>query len=304
MIRKIVPVAVVTLLLAGCFSQAPAPIVDRSESSIARSTTNTQAGGPGHYTVKRGDTLYRIAQEHGQDYRDVAAWNGIALPAAAIKEGQVLRVVPPAASSDKGETVARPVTAAPVVDSRSLDAAPAAVPVAAGNGTLKREPRAGKEPYSDEAYARLNRLPEVVPVKPGEVKQESASASAASGMDESSWQWPVSGRVSGVFGEAGGKGIDIAGKLGEPVVASADGKVIYVGEAIPQLGKLIIVKHSETLNSVYAHNSKFLVKEADLVKRGQKIAEMGKSGTDTVKLHFEIRKQGKPVDPAQYLPKR
>ena len=107
-----------------------------------------------------------------------------------------------------------------------------------------------------------------------------------------------------MFGEGGGKGIDIAGKMGDAVSAAADGKVIYVGEAIPQLGKLIIIKHSEVLNTVYAHNSKFLVKETDMVKRGQKIAEMGKSGAEQVKLHFEIRKQGKPVDPAQYLPKR
>lgn len=312
MIRRFVPVVASLLLLAGCFSQAPAPAVDRAGAPVARSAPLVQATGPGYYTVKRGDTLYRIALENGQDYREVAAWNGIALPVAAIKEGQVLRVAPPASSAETTATVTKPVTTAPVVESRSLDAAPSAavVPVTVANGNLKREPRVGKEPYSDEAYARLNRQPEAVPAKtesrPAEAKPEPKAepATVASGPDDVSWAWPTTAKLAGPFNESGSKGFDFAGKAGDPVMAAADGKVVYAGSGLRGYGELVIVKHNATYLSAYAHNRKILVKEGQMVTRGQKIAEMGTTDTDSVKLHFEIRKQGKPVDPAQYLPKR
>lgn len=314
MINRFAPVVVTALLLAGCFSQAPAPTVDRSATPVARSAPPVQPSGPGYYTVKRGDTLYRIALENGQDYRDVAAWNGIALPLAAIKEGQVLRVAPPAPAADAGATVAKPVTTAPVIESRSLDAPPVAVPVAPvaqSNGNLKREPRVGKEPYSDEAYARLNRQPEVVAAKapetrPAEVKPEVKPdpVPVAAGPDDVAWAWPTNAKLTSPFSEAGSKGFDFAGKAGDPVMAAADGKVVYAGSGLRGYGELVIVKHNATFLSAYAHNRKILVKEGQSVTRGQKIAEMGNTDADSVKLHFEIRKQGKPVDPAQYLPKR
>ncbi|MDR2839631.1 MAG: peptidoglycan DD-metalloendopeptidase family protein [Azonexus sp.] len=299
----------VVVLLAGCFSQPPAPAVDRS-STEARSAAQPQLTGPGYYTVKRGDTLYRIAMDHGQDYRDIAGWNFITDP-NSIKEGQVLRVVPPApaASENSGAVVASPVGVSGV-ETRPLNAPPAA---AAPDNGLKREPRVGKEPYSDEAYARLSRPADASP--PGESKPPAAAptapiaaaaAAAASGPDDVPWLWPAAGKVAAAFGEAGNKGVDIVGKAGDPVIAAGDGKVVYAGNSLPGYGELVIVKHNATFLSAYAHNRKILVKEGQQVSRGQKIAEMGNTGSsaDSIKLHFEIRKQGNPVDPALYLPKR
>lgn len=297
-----------SLLLAGCFSQAPAPTVDRSSSPQSRAAV-APPSGPGYYTVKRGDTLYRIALENGQDYRDVAIWNSITNP-SAIKEGEVLRVVPPAAPgavADSGGVTASPVGTGAVVEARPLDQSAASPAPAAAGANVKREPRVGKEPYSDEAYARLNKLgvgdaPKTADAKV-EVKPEAAPAAPA-GSDDVPWLWPSSAKLVGTFSEAGNKGYDFAGKAGDPVLAAGDGKVVYAGAGLRGYGELVIVKHNGTFLSAYAHNRKILVKEGQQVSRGQKIAEMGNTDADSVKLHFEIRKQGKPVDPAQYLPKR
>lgn len=305
MIRPIV-VILFGLLIAGCMSQAPVPAVDRSATAQSRSTASPMPSGPGYYTVKRGDTLYRIALEHGIDYRDLAAWNNLSNP-AAIKEGQVLRVAAPEPVASGGVT--RPVGSGPVVESRPLDQ-PAGIasvaPVAEPSG-LKREPRAGKEPYSDEAYARLNNGGEAskpaTEAKP-EVKAEAPAVTAASGADEVAWSWPSPTKVSTPYSDSGNKGLDFLGKPGDPVLAAGDGKVVYAGAGLRGYGELVIVKHNATFLSAYGHNRKILVKEGQQVSRGQKIAEMGSTDSDTVKLHFEIRKQGKPVDPAQFLPKR
>ncbi len=311
---RVISLVLPSLLLAGCFSQQPAPAVDRNSGAQSRASASAQPTGPGYYTVKRGDTLYRIAQEHGQDYRDVAVWNNIT-NISAIKEGQVLRVAPPGAVENTGVVVARPLTE-PVVESRSLDqpgvlAQPTPEPQ---NGNLKREPKVGKEPYSDEAYARLNKSaePSVQPSAPTvEPKQEAKQPELApvapavvAGPDDVPWIWPVPAKVTTTFSEAGNKGLNFAGKAGDPVVAAGDGKVVYAGAGLRGYGELVIVKHNATYLSAYAHNRKILVKEGQAVTRGQKIAEMGNTDADSVKLHFEIRKQGKPVDPAQYLPKR
>ena len=306
---RVLTLAASALLIAGCMTQPAAPIVDRSTSSAVRPAVPA-AGGAGYYTVKKGDTLYRIALEHGQEYKDVAAWNNITSP-GSIKEGQVLRVAPPgAAPSVAGGVVAQPVGTGSVVESRPLDGS-GAMPVA-GDG-VTREPRGGKEPYSDEAYTRLARAgesaatPAVVAVaskpepKP-EVKPEPEPV--ATGPDDVAWQWPSSGKVIQPFNESGNKGIDFAGKSGDPVVAAAAGKVVYVGTGIRGFGQLLIVKHNATFLSAYAHNRKILVSEGQQVTRGQKVAEMGNTDSDMVKLHFEIRKQGKPIDPTDYLPKR
>jgi len=323
MIRALT-LAVSALLIAGCMTQPPAPTVDRSTVSKPVAPV---AGGPGYYTVKKGDTLYRIALEHGQDYKDVVVWNNIT-NANSIKEGQVLRVAPPVAAVGEA-VVAQPVVTVPAVESRPLDGpgSAAGAPSAASASGVKREPRGGKEPYSDEAYARLSRAGETVPkppvvpttdatagprvdpkpepkpeVKP-EAKPESEPAAAA-GPDDVAWQWPSSGKVILPFTEMGNKGVDIGGKPGDPVLAAADGKVVYVGTGIRGFGQLLIVKHNATFLSAYAHNRKMLVSEGQQVTRGQKIAEMGNTDSDIVKLHFEIRKQGKPIDPLVYLPKR
>ena len=325
MIRVFAPL-VSAMLLAGCMSQPPAPTVDRSSGQMRPSAAATPSG-PGYYTVKRGDTLYRIALEHGQDYKDVAAWNNIT-NAGSIREGQVLRVAPPGAATAVagGAVVAQPVVTAPVVETQSLDApskvvTPPAPPTASTSSDgLKREPRGGKEPYSDEAYARLNRSGETAPKTtlaavdlkpepktepPPEAKPEpKAEPATATGPDDVAWQWPSSGKVMSPYSDSGNKGLDFGGKSGDPVQAAADGKVVYAGAGLRGYGELVIVKHNATFLSAYAHNRKILVKEGQQVTRGQKIAEMGSTDSDSVKLHFEIRKQGKPTDPSLYLPKR
>jgi len=305
MIRTIITFAS-GLLLAGCMSQPPAPAVDRSSTPRAAAPV-VQPSGPGYYTVKRGDTLYRIALEHGQGYRDVAAWNNIGDP-SAIKEGQVLRVAPPGAEDSSGAVVARPLGGGSVVEARPLDGVGAPVVGAAASDGIKREPKAGKEPYSDEAYARLNRLneaPKASDSKP-EAKPETRPEPAvvAAGPDDVAWAWPSSGKLLAPYSEAGNKGLDIGGKPGDPVLAAGEGKVVYAGAGLRGYGELVIVKHNATFLSAYAHNRKILVKEGQQVSRGQKIAEMGNTDSDTVKLHFEIRKQGKPIDPLQFLPKK
>jgi lipoprotein NlpD len=251
------------------------------------------------YTVKKGDTLYSIALDNGQDYRDIASWNSLENP-NRILVGQQLRVTPPDAQAG-GVAVAKPIGSG-VVESRSLDGAPAAP---AGDA-VKREPKAGKEPYTEQAWAKSQNTtvaaaPAAAPAKPVEpVKSEPAPAAS----DEPNWGWPASGKAVAGFNEATNKGVDIAGKLGDPVVAAADGKVVYSGSGLRGYGKLVIIKHDATFLSAYAHNNNILVKEGQTVTKGQRIAEMGNTDTDQVKLHFEIRRQGKPVDPVQYLPKR
>lgn len=288
-------------VLAGC-SQMPAPTVDRT--TVPRATASLPSG-PGYYTVKRGDTLYRIAMEHGHDYREIAAWNNIVNP-ASIKEGQILRVSPPVAVESASSVQATPVAIGGGVEARPLDT-PVAVPA---QGAVKHEPRVGKEPYSDEAYARLagtGELPAPRPAEPRvEVKAEPATVSAAptSGPDDVPWIWPSAGKLIAPFSESANKGLDFGGKAGDPVIAAGDGKVVYAGAGLRGYGELVIIKHNATFLSAYAHNRKILVKEGQQVSRGQKIAEMGNTDSDSVKLHFEIRKQGKPVDPAQYLPTR
>lgn len=314
---RVFALLVPVVLLAGCFSQPPAPAVDRGTAAQARPAV-PQPSGPGWYTVKRGDSLYRIALEHGQDYKDVAVWNNLANP-SVIKEGQVLRVAPPGAVENGGAVVAKPVASGPLVEARPLDQAPAPQPqTPSPSDGVKREPRVGKEPYSDEAYARLNRLnepprpaeakieakPEIKPEARPEVKPEAALPAAPAGPDDINWLWPSSAKVAAGYNEASNKGLDFAGKAGDPVLAAGEGKVVYAGAGLRGYGELVIVKHNTTFLSAYAHNRKILVKEGQQVSRGQKIAEMGNTDADSVKLHFEIRKQGKPVDPAQYLPKR
>lgn len=308
-----------TLLLAGCFSQQPAPAVDRNGATSTRSAPVVQPSGPGYYTVKRGDTLYRIALENGLDYKDLATWNNLSNP-SAINEGQVLRVAPPGAVESNGTVVAKPISSG-AVETRSLDSVPATAAVSAATvapavtpiagNAAKREVKAGKEPYSDEAYARLNKTvdaPKPAETRP-DAKPETAPAApvapaAVVAADDVPWLWPSPAKVTAPYSDSGNKGLDFGGKAGDAVLAAGDGKVVYAGSGLRGYGELVIIKHNATFLSAYAHNRKILVKEGQAVSRGQKIAEMGNTDTDSVKLHFEIRKQGKPVDPAQYLPKR
>lgn len=292
------PIILSLLLLAGCASKSPAPVEDRS--SALKSTT--APSGPGYHSVKKGDTLYSIALEYGQDYREVAGWNNITDP-NRIMVGQSLRVVPPG-GQESG--VVAPVVSNAAVEQRSLDSAPAT----ANASSLKREPRVNKEAYSDAAYARLqNPGAPVIASKPAEVKPEpvqevkaAATSTNEAAVEGVTWSWPATGKVIGNFAQS--KGVDIAGKAGDPVLAAADGKVVYAGSGLRGYGQLIIVKHDATFLSAYAHNQKILVKEGQAITRGQRLAEMGNTDSDSVKLHFEVRRQGKPVEPLDFLPKR
>jgi lipoprotein NlpD len=224
------------------------------------------AGKPGYYTVKPGDTLIRIGLDNGQNWRDIVRWNALSNP-NQIEVGQVLRVVPPLA------VASAPVSAANGVATR---------PVPSGSATPMPVPPAGASGAAPAA----------------------ASAPAANPDDDIAWIWPASGNVLAGFDEIKNKGVDIGGTAGTPVMAAADGRVVYVGAGLRGYGNLIILKHNNTYLTAYAHNQTLLVKEDQTVRKGQKIAEMGNSDADRVKLHFEVRRQGKPVDPAKYLPPR
>lgn len=302
--------------LAGCASSYRAPVVERTVArpSAAKPAVPPAEQRPESYTVRRGDTLYSIALDNGLDYRELAAWNNIADP-AAIKTGLVLRMRPPgpavAARSEAGSQVqpearvqVQPVIVPGSVEARSLGADPrAGVEPRAGTepprvaGDLKTGPKAIKLPYSEQNLAMLLRQsPPTEPLLP--------PPGAEDGQDTVAWMWPASGRVLAGFSEATNKGVDILGKIGDPVFASASGRVIFSGTGLRGYGKLVIIKHNQTYLSAYAHNSNLLVKEGQNVVRGQKIAEIGNTDSSQAKLHFEIRRLGKAVDPLKFLPDR
>ncbi len=254
------------------------------------------AGKPGYYTVKPGDTLIRIGLDNGQNWRDVARWSGLDNP-NIIEVGQVLRVVPPSPAAPviagvvSGATAAatRPVGASGAVESRPLDGRPlppgTVLPPAAGAAT----------PGATGATATA------VPAAPAATV---ATAPTRDAEDELTWAWPAAGPVATAFDDVRSKGLAFTGKAGDPVLAAADGRVVYAGSGLRGYGNLIIVKHNATYLTAYAHNQALLVKEDQAVRRGQKIAEMGSTEAERVQLHFELRRQGKPIDPARLLPQR
>ena len=269
-------------VLAGCAQVNKAPVEDRGGRRVSSSSSSTQpaidpatlpgaenAGKPGYYTVKPGDTLIRIGLEHGQSWKDIARWSQLENP-NVIEVGQVVRVVPPNASMSAGSTSGSDTSGGRTV-----------APVVVGGD-------AG----------------ETVATPSTPVPAETPKASTAAASSNLGFIWPASGSVLAGFDEARNKGVDIGGKAGDPVVAAADGRVVYAGAGLRGYGNLIILKHNDTYLTAYAHNQKLLVKEDQNVKKGQKIAEMGSSDADRVKLHFEVRRQGKPVDPVRYLPAR
>ncbi len=305
--------AVALLLLASCASTTHrAPVEERSASSrpqgapsaaTAPNATNRvpatpttvattaeavpvkplpgaeNAGKPGYYTVKPGDTLIRLGLENGQNWRDIARWSGLENP-NIIEVGQVLRIVPPAADTN-GVSV-RPVTPTGRVDDRPLD---------------------GKAPAPPPAAATVSGAAAVSTAPPASAPLPAASV--ARDTDEVvNWAWPAAGTVATPFDEVKSKGLAITGKAGDPVLAAADGRVVYAGSGLRGYGNLVIVKHNATFLTAYAHNQTLLVKEDQAVRRGQRIAEMGSSDAERVQLHFEIRRLGKPVDPARLLPAR
>lgn len=264
-------IGLLVALLAGCGStRTAAPVRDANSrpSKIVSARippAKTPAPAPaGHYRVQAGDTLYKIAFEQGLDYRDLALWNRLSDP-DRILIGDLLRTTAP---KPLVTTVALP--AEPAVSTRHI------VP----------EPAVSPRPLPAEPTAR----PVVMPDPP-------------EGPPDT-WTWPSHGPMLARFGEGISKGIDIGGPRGQAVHAAAPGRVVYAGSGLRGYGKLIIIRHGKTLLSAYAHNARILVTEGQTVMRGQTIAEMGDSDTDRVKLHFEIREYGKPVDPLNYLPKQ
>ncbi len=235
-------------------------------------------GKPGYYSVQRGDTLTRIGLEHGQSWRDLARWNQLDNP-NAIEVGQVLRVAPPDAQVEDNGVIARPVPApsGPASAPSSMPPAPmASVPMAASPAASPAS--APPAPPASSATPTMAAVP--------------------------NFAWPVRGPVITGFDEVRNKGLDIAGQAGDPVLAAADGQVVYAGAGLRGYGQLVIIKHNNSFLSAYAHNQKLLVTEDQRVRRGQTIAEMGSTDADRVKLHFEIRREGRPVDPAKFLPAR
>ncbi len=253
------------------------------------------AGKPGYYTVKPGDTLIRIGLDTGQNWRDVARWNGLDNP-NIIEVGQVLRVTPPGTAD---VAVARPVAPAPSVSGTALP--PSTSRPSASTPIVV----AALPPVSSVTLPALpggTSVTSPTAVPPAATAPQPPASSA--GDDDIAWIWPSAGTVLAGFDEAKNKGLDIAGKLGDPVLAAADGRVVYAGSGLRGYGNLVILKHNNTFLTAYAHNQTLLVKEDQTVRKGQKIAELGQSDADRAKLHFEIRRQGKPVDPARYLPAR
>ncbi|MDR0226582.1 MAG: peptidoglycan DD-metalloendopeptidase family protein [Burkholderiaceae bacterium] len=280
------------MVLAGCSSQVNrAPVEDRGTTSTSTSSSSSagsaavkplpgveNAGKPGYYTIKPGDTLIRIGLETGQSWKDIARWNNLENP-NLIEVGQVVRVVPPTSSTASGSDSGSTRSTASSSTSSSTVVATPLPPAVAGGSTSTATPAATPAPAP-------------------------APAAAAKGADDVDFMWPASGSLIAGFDEARNKGYDIAGKAGDPVVAAADGRVVYAGAGLRGYGNLIILKHNNTYLTAYAHNQTLLVKEDQSVRKGQKIAEMGSTDADRVKLHFEVRRQGKPVDPSRYLPSR
>ncbi len=287
----------------------PPPVVEKLPGPSEEPTTKPYREGdwrPEYHLVKKGDTLYSIALDYGQDYRELAAWNNLEDP-GLIKIDQRLRLFPP-------DSVGEATTIQP-----TALAVPAAVPVFS-------EPKARKLPYSEQALAQL-KMPvpgpatSPVPAVSASPAQPSAKPAAAhapsatvpvpapkettAGDGKMTWEWPAQGKLLYGFGQGPNqKGVGIEGRSGQPVLAAAPGKVVYSGSGLRGYGKLIIIKHNASYLSVYAHNSQILVKEGQTVAKGQKIAEIGNTDSDRIALHFEIRRLGKPIDPLQYLPER
>ena len=227
-----------------------------------------------YHTVSKGDTLYSIAWSYGLDYKDVAAWNGIRAP-YRIYPGERLRLTVRAAKR-KG---------------------------AARSGASHSSTRTKPPPVKSASTARGTHRSRSSQVRASTEPRPSVKKSSAQAAKRVSWTWPTKGQLLRGFSQTGRKGVDIGGKLGQPVYAAGDGRVVYSGSGLLGYGKLIIVKHDKNYLSAYAHNHRILVSEGDEVARGQRIAQMGRTGADRVKLHFEIRRDGKPVDPLRYLPK-
>jgi lipoprotein NlpD len=331
-------ILLLTWALLAC-SSTPAPVIDRlpatKPNTASKSSTKPSTGKvtgdwrPDTYVVKKGDTLFSIGLEYGYDYQEVAQFNDIKTP-YIIKIGQILKfnTLKDKPTNIENKTVqenADGVTTYPIGTEPSTTATN--TPLTTPQVIALSEPKAMREPYSDEAFKKplpvakpenekiisvtkavATSTPSASTTKPGsEIKPEikaDPKPDVKPNIETSNsteWAWPTKGKVIANFNDAGNKGIDIAGTMGQSINAAAAGKIIYSGSDLRGYGKLVIVKHDATYLSVYAHNSLIVVKEGQVVTRGQKIAEMGNTNSNTIKLHFEIRQQGKSVDPNKFL---
>lgn len=283
-------------VLAGCASKTAAPVRDATQPP-APVAAPTEVDARYFHVVRPGDTLMGISRQYGQSVADLVAWNGLSNP-NQISVGQQLRVAPPEGA------VAQAMAIPDTTELRPLGA-----PADSAGARLFEEPRGGRQAYSDAAWASIKGQPGPLAAAPASVP-EASSASAAT--EAGGWVWPVAGgnillgfdQPKGENGKLLNKGIDIGGAPGTPVLASAPGTVMYAGSGLRGFGKLVIIRHESDYQTVYAHNQQLLVKEGDTVTRGQKIAELGSTDADRPMLHFEIRRQGRPLDPMKYLPAR
>ena len=313
-------------LLVGCSTtQPPVPVVDRAQTTTSMRANPVDSDKLGHqvYTVQKGDTLYAIAINHGVDYKKLVEWNNISDP-NSIRPGQKINLSIPEKES-KPTLYAlpqQPITTT-IEPNGQIPEPLSAVPQegtspAANSDKIKTSPKALKVPFSEQNVARLQQSPttqgaigasavlatssneKLSEIKPASQLESPASEKMAN-RSQGDWIWPTTGKVLSFFSKSS-KGVKISGQTGQPIVASAAGVVVYSGSGLRGYGNLIIIKHDEIYLSAYAHNSKLLVKEGETVAKGQKIAEMGDTDSDTTQLHFEIRKNSKPVDPLEYLP--
>lgn len=313
------------LLLVGCSTtQPPVPVVDSVKSSTSGPAKPIESNNLDNqfYIVQKGDTLYGIALNHGIDFKKLTEWNDIADP-KTIRPGQRISLSMPTRDSQP-ELFALPqqpiaTTIDPdihTIDSKNVISQESNIIVNAG--IVKTSPKALKLPFSEQNVARLqyptksllptaqsSPVPSTTADKNTKIEvapqPEPSKSDKASDHSNAEWIWPTTGKLLSSFSK-NSKGVKISGQAGQSILASAAGEVVYSGHGLRGYGNLIIIKHDNTFLSAYAHNSKLLVKEGEAVIKGQKIAEMGNTDTDTIQLHFEIRKHGKPVDPLEYLP--
>lgn len=293
------------LFLVGCADHPRAPIEDRTGArtrTVAPALPKASSASPSYgsslspgkpYTVEKGDTLYAIAFRLGMDYRQLARLNNIPAP-YTIFIGQRLKTastsVAKSASSSSGQT------------SKRAASRPQSSPKTVAKATPTPEKAA---PTPKKAAPATKSAPKPsAPTRTASKRTPSSSSVSSVLGPVTSWLWPTQGSVTRRYSTNLHKGVDISGNRGEPVRAAAPGVVVYAGTGVKGYGALLIVKHNEQYLSAYGHNDAILVREGERVSAGQQIARMGSTGTDTVKLHFEIRRQGKPVDPINMLPKR
>jgi lipoprotein NlpD len=331
-LRKQIPL-LLAFVLVGCVTSQRAPVTERTNAPQAKPAPAVKAPKvveplkpapstpspvqvetkPATHVVQKGETLYSIARQYGLNYQELGAWNNLA-NANSLREGTALFLTAPSARGGQPGSTAMPISIDAPPEGKPVNEPPKPAPAipprsedSKRDPLLKSEPKASRIPYSDLALQRIQRgdgdvaVAPSKPESPAEIKLDANPV--PEGNESLQWVWPTSGKIASNFNESS-KGLDIAGVHGQAIVASADGRVSYIGNSLRGYGKMIVIIHNKSHLSLYAHNSAILVKEGQTVSKGQKIAEMGNSDSEdgAVKLHFEIRRLGKPVDPWKYLP--